>query len=119
MPKEIPKYYNAIITGQRRGNRVLLLDIIDYDGILFRDHCWVNAADRLQSFIPAGDKKSCTRIAFSAYEYSYKHKKGSIKKNLKKLRCISYLKPKPEIRWSYGMNKKEIRRIKKEKQWQQ
>ena len=49
--------YTATITRNLRDVRtttpkVLLLDIIDENGQLFRDHCWVTINELLKRFIP-------------------------------------------------------------------
>lgn len=49
--------YTATITRNFRDVRtttpkVLLLNIIDENGQLFRDHCWVTITDLLEKFIP-------------------------------------------------------------------
>ena len=66
--------YTAIISRNFRDTntgdpKVLLRDVRDFEGNLFRDHCWVSKA-QLTSVIPYGNKSSL-RVSFLAKSKSY------------------------------------------------
>jgi hypothetical protein len=48
---------------------VLLLNVVDSTGILYRDHCWVNLTPTLESLLPPFCSKLDTVIIATAYEY--------------------------------------------------
>jgi hypothetical protein len=59
---------------------VLLLNIVDSNGTLYRDHCWVNITPKLASLIPPSGVKLEIEIIASPVEYlSSEGKKSGLK----------------------------------------
>jgi hypothetical protein len=48
---------------------VLLLNVVDTNGTLYRDHCWVNITPKLASIIPRSGTKLEIEIMASPFEY--------------------------------------------------
>lgn len=52
--------YTATITrnfmDMQRTPKVLFINIIDENGELFRDHCWVSISKKIKDFIPSHNK---------------------------------------------------------------
>ena len=73
-PCQLVEYTATISRNFRDTNtgdpKVLLRDVRDFEGNLFRDHCWVSKALLLE-VIPYGNKQSL-RISFLAKPKSYK-----------------------------------------------
>jgi len=67
--------------------RVLLKQVTDTDGKLFRDHVWVAYDKRLERIRPTDTKKDI-KIKFKAYEKKYPSTDGGTKKGLVKLSYI-------------------------------
>lgn len=62
---------------------VLLLNVVDSNGILYRDHCWVNLTPKLESlFSPCRNKLD---IVITAVPWEYMSSEG-IKHGLKGVR---------------------------------
>lgn len=85
--------YTAIITRNFRDVnttmiKVLLLNIRDENGNLFRDHCWVLISKKINKFIPLNNKYT-NKIKFSAKIKEYKT--ISCKKTLCAIKKIEYI----------------------------
>jgi len=67
--------------------KVLLTNILNDDGSLFRDHCWVEITREVEGLIPRSNKGRLIR--FSAKFKQYKnYLTGEKKQTLKKIRTI-------------------------------
>ena len=83
--------YTAKLTGNKRethlAGKVLLIDIIDESGKLFRDHNWVKISNRLFKYMPKGHHHPVD-IQFTATAKEYLSSEG-IKMGLCHIRSIT------------------------------
>jgi hypothetical protein len=85
------KKFTAYITSCRRdisinSPKVLLLDIKDEDGVIFRDHCWVSECKLLRDIRPQNGRNRKVLIEFEATITTYYSGKNTLKEvnNLKR-----------------------------------
>ena len=67
--------------------KVLLTDIMNDDGTLFRDHCWIPLTSTIKAYMPATNRKK-TRLRFTASAKAYKTY-GPEKNTLHKIKNIT------------------------------
>ncbi|MBU1658892.1 hypothetical protein KKG72_07570 [bacterium] len=90
--------YQATITRNFRDAytttpKVLLLNVIDENGRLFRDHCWVVISDALERFIPQDNHvKNVITFHGRVKEYHSFDSMSTIKKTFSSLKKIDLLR---------------------------
>jgi len=87
--------WHAIIPGHIRGvnktvNPMILLTGITKDGVLFRDHHWIQWHKKIGKFMPKPHSKKKVLIEFQAEEIEYLSSEGK-KKGLKKIKNVKVL----------------------------
>jgi len=66
--------FTCVLTANKRNTNgvspmVLLLNVVDATGTLYRDHCWVNLTPKLESLLPSFGTKLDISVIATAYEY--------------------------------------------------
>jgi len=77
------KTYTARLCGNKRDTKLstpkaLLIEIVDADGELFRDHCWVKISKLLERYQPKAHKRPI-KIKFKAEVKEYVRHDGPSK----------------------------------------
>lgn len=84
------KDYTAKLTCTKRdvhtnSIKVMLKDIYDEEGTLFRDHCFVSLSKKLEKLLPKTTRHT-RHIKFTAKVYDYRGINGDTKYSLKSLK---------------------------------
>ena len=89
--------YTATITRNFRDiqstPKVLFINIVDDNGKLFRDHCWVIISKKLKNFIPSNNKiKNIVSFNAQIKEYQIIRPKKKTFQSVKKIKLINQIR---------------------------